>query len=201
MRDRFDVFFSYHTVDHATVTRSPGACTSAAIRVFLDRWYLAAGQPWPQALERTLADCGAVAVFLGAEGLGPWQQRERAGARPAKGGSRAFPGHSGCCSPAPIPRWASSGSTPGGFGRGGAGDPGCRHSPSAAGTNRVATDRSRPRRNLPLPWPAALPRGPSRSSSAAPPSPRRWRQRSPVSRSSRSSARPAAASRRWCAPA
>jgi hypothetical protein len=34
-------------------------------------------EPSAQALERSLANCGAVAVFLGAEGLGPWQQRER----------------------------------------------------------------------------------------------------------------------------
>jgi len=51
--------------------------TARGLRVFLDRWYLTPGQPWPQALERTLACCHAVAVFLGADGLGPWQQRER----------------------------------------------------------------------------------------------------------------------------
>ena len=77
MRDRFDVFFSYHTVDHAAVTQVARRLHERGIRVFLDRWYLAAGQPWPQALEQTLASCGAVAVFVGAEGLGPWQQRER----------------------------------------------------------------------------------------------------------------------------
>jgi TIR domain len=73
----FDVFFSYNRVDHATVTRVAWALHQRQISVFLDRWYLAAGQPWPQALERTLASCSAVAVFLGAEGLGPWQHPER----------------------------------------------------------------------------------------------------------------------------
>ena len=77
MRERFEVFFSYNTVDHAAVTRVARAMGERGICVFLDRWYLAAGQPWPQALERTLAACNAVAVFIGAEGLGPWQQRER----------------------------------------------------------------------------------------------------------------------------
>jgi hypothetical protein len=61
------------------------------IRVFLDRWYLAAGQPWPQALEQTLAACGAVAVFIGADGLGPWQQRERDLALDRQGREPGFP--------------------------------------------------------------------------------------------------------------
>jgi KaiC/GvpD/RAD55 family RecA-like ATPase len=87
----FDVFFSYHTVDHAAVTQVAKRLHDRGIRVFLDRWYLAAGQPWPQALERTLASCGAVAVFIGAEGLGPWQQRERDLALDRQGREPDFP--------------------------------------------------------------------------------------------------------------
>lgn len=77
MAGAFDVFFSYSVRDHAAVEGTARALTDAGLRVFLDRWYLTPGQPWPQALERTLAACSAVAVFIGAEGLGPWQQRER----------------------------------------------------------------------------------------------------------------------------
>lgn len=73
----FDVFFSYSTRDHAAVERVARALTDCGLRVFLDRWYLTPGQPWPQLLEETLAACNAVAVFIGADGLGPWQQRER----------------------------------------------------------------------------------------------------------------------------
>lgn len=73
---QFDVFFSYHTRDHATVEKVARSVAARGLRVFLDRWYLIPGQPWPAALERTLASCRAVAVFLGAEGLGSWQQRE-----------------------------------------------------------------------------------------------------------------------------
>jgi hypothetical protein len=91
MRGSFDVFFSYHTVDHAIVTQVAQRLHDRGIRVFLDRWYLAAGQPWPQALEQTLASCGAVAVFLGAEGLGPWQQRERDLALDRQGREPGFP--------------------------------------------------------------------------------------------------------------
>jgi Novel STAND NTPase 1/TIR domain len=87
----FDVFFSYSTCDHAAVKRVARELTGYGIRVFLDRWYLTPGQPWPQALEQTLAGCGAVAVFIGAEGLGPWQQRERDLALDRQGREPGFP--------------------------------------------------------------------------------------------------------------
>ena len=73
----FDVFFSYHWRDHAAVEPVAHKLTDRGLRVFLDRWYLAAGQPWPQELERNLRACAAVAAFVGPEGLGTWQQRER----------------------------------------------------------------------------------------------------------------------------
>jgi hypothetical protein len=73
----FDVCFRYADRDRAAVERAARDLTGRGLRVFLDRWYLAPGQPWPQALEQALAARGAVAVFVGGEGLGPWQQRER----------------------------------------------------------------------------------------------------------------------------
>ena len=91
MAGSFDVFFSYATADHAAVERVARALHDRGIRVFLDRWYLAPGLPWPQALERTLAACKAVAVFIGAEGLGPWQQRERDLALDRQGREPGFP--------------------------------------------------------------------------------------------------------------
>src|SRR5512147_125960 len=91
LRDAFDVFFSYHTADHAAVTQVARGLHERGIRVFLDRWYLAAGQPWPQALEQILASCGAVAVFVGAQGLGPWQQREQDMALDRQGREPGFP--------------------------------------------------------------------------------------------------------------
>jgi formylglycine-generating enzyme required for sulfatase activity len=44
--------------------------------VYVDRWYLPPGQPWPQALEQVLLRCGAVATFLGPYGMGDWQRQE-----------------------------------------------------------------------------------------------------------------------------
>src|SRR6516164_1692174 len=91
MPGSFDVFFSYSTVDHGAVTRVARALHERGIRVFLDRWYLAAGQPWPQVLEQTLESCSSVAIFVGAHGLGPWQQRERDLALDRQGREPGFP--------------------------------------------------------------------------------------------------------------
>ena len=87
----FDVFFSYHWRDHAQVEAVAHALTRRGLRLFLDRWYLSPGRSWPQVLERTLASCGSVAVFLGSEGLGPWQQRERDLALDRQGREPDFP--------------------------------------------------------------------------------------------------------------
>lgn len=72
-----DVFFSYNTCDHEQVEAVAQSLTKHGLKVFLDRWYLKPGQPWPQMLEQVLGSCQSMAIFLGDEGLGPWQQRER----------------------------------------------------------------------------------------------------------------------------
>jgi WD40 repeat protein len=75
--DPYDVFFSYHWRDHAAVEAVAQAMCQQGLNVFLDRWYLISGRSWPEALEELLASCRAVAVFVGREGMGPWQQREK----------------------------------------------------------------------------------------------------------------------------
>jgi hypothetical protein len=73
----YDVFFSYHWPDQAAVETVARALSRQGLNVFLDRWYLIPGRPWPQVLEEVIAACRAVAVFVGPQGLGPWQQREK----------------------------------------------------------------------------------------------------------------------------
>ena len=73
----FDVFFSYHWRDHEAVEAVARVLRDQGLKIFLDRWYLVPGQPWPQALEQALAGCRAVAVFVGPQTLGPWQLREK----------------------------------------------------------------------------------------------------------------------------
>jgi WD40 repeat protein len=74
--DRYDVFLSYHWRDHERVEALARGLRDRDLSVFLDRWYLVPGRPWPQALEQVLRACRAVAVCVGPGEMGPWQQRE-----------------------------------------------------------------------------------------------------------------------------
>ena len=74
--DRYDVFLSYHWRDHERVETLARSLRDKDLSVFLDRWYLVPGRPWPQALEQVLRACRAVAVCVGPGEMGPWQQRE-----------------------------------------------------------------------------------------------------------------------------
>ena len=100
MRDRFDVFFSYHTVDHATVTQVARRLHERGDPGFLDRWYLAAGQPWPQALERTSLTAAPSPSFSAQKGSVPGSSGSGIWRSTGKGGA-GFPVIR-CCSPAPI---------------------------------------------------------------------------------------------------
>ena len=72
----FDVFLSYNSSDHAFITALATQLKDRQVEVFLDRWHLIPGQPWPERLRKVLASCKAVAVCVGPHEMGPWQQRE-----------------------------------------------------------------------------------------------------------------------------
>lgn len=72
-----DIFLSYNYRDHDSVQEVARKLQTQGLSVFLDRWYLAPGHSWPNALEQVLSHCRAVAVFVGPSGLGRWQQKEK----------------------------------------------------------------------------------------------------------------------------
>ena len=71
-----DVFLSFNGRDRRDVEYIAVRLRERNVDAFMDRWYLVPGQPWPEALDAALSACRSVAVFLGREGLGRWQQRE-----------------------------------------------------------------------------------------------------------------------------
>ena len=91
MPARYDVFLSYHWHDQASVLALAERLKAQNLKVFLDRWYLTPGQPWPQLLEQALASCGAVAVCVGPGEMGPWQQREMFSALDRQAKETGFP--------------------------------------------------------------------------------------------------------------
>ncbi len=72
-----NVFLSYSRTDQAVVERLAKALRDRGLRPFIDQWYLTPGRSWQQELEQHLVRCQAVAVCLGGEGMGSWQQREQ----------------------------------------------------------------------------------------------------------------------------
>src|SRR4051794_34322623 len=70
------LFLSYNRLDQEAVVSICKLLDARGLRTFLDRDQLVPGLPWPQALEQALRSARAVAVFLGPQGLGLWQQRE-----------------------------------------------------------------------------------------------------------------------------
>jgi hypothetical protein len=87
----YDVFFSYNWRDYAEVEAVARDLHQQGLNVFLDRWYLVPGRPWPQALEEVLSSCRSVAIFIGPQGMGPWQQREKYLALSRQTGQPDFP--------------------------------------------------------------------------------------------------------------
>lgn len=77
---QFDLFLSYNRLDQTLVDPLAEALRDQGLKVFKDDWYLRPGEPWPVALEKNLTASRAIAVAVGRNGLGPWQQREAAAA-------------------------------------------------------------------------------------------------------------------------
>jgi len=73
---RYDVFLSHNSADKAAVEYLAQRLREADLEPFLDKWHLVPGDPWQEALEKTLDQSRTCAVFLGPEGLGPWENEE-----------------------------------------------------------------------------------------------------------------------------
>lgn len=89
--DGDDLFVSYQWRDHSVVEKLARALRQRGIAVSLDRWYVAPGQDWQQRLREVLSSASAVALCVGPQGLGSWQQRERQLALKRQSAEPAFP--------------------------------------------------------------------------------------------------------------
>lgn len=73
---RFDVFLCHNSVDKPAVKTIGRQLMERGILPWLDEWELRPGMPWQRLLEEQIAGIGAAAVFVGADGFGPWQRQE-----------------------------------------------------------------------------------------------------------------------------
>ena len=75
----FDVFISYNNDDKETVEVIAEELRKRDITVWFDKWELIPGQPWQESLEYIVKTARSAAVFVGKDGIGPWQNREMRG--------------------------------------------------------------------------------------------------------------------------
>jgi hypothetical protein len=72
----FDVFLCHNSVDKPAVKDIGARLKNQGILPWLDEWELRPGVPWQRLLEQQIGRIKAAAVFVGREGIGPWQHQE-----------------------------------------------------------------------------------------------------------------------------
>lgn len=72
----FDVFLSYNSVDGNEVESVATRLKKNGILPWFDRWEIKPGIRWQRELEKQIESIRSASVFVGANGIGPWQQLE-----------------------------------------------------------------------------------------------------------------------------
>lgn len=72
----FDVFLCHNSSDKREVKEIGNKLKERGILPWLDEWELRPGLPWQRLLEEQIEQIKSAAVFVGSEGIGPWQQQE-----------------------------------------------------------------------------------------------------------------------------
>ena len=73
----YDAFLSHNSPDKPAVEQiARWLEDKAGLKVWLDKWNLIPGDPWQEGIEDALDQSRCCVVFLGPNGLGPWQNEE-----------------------------------------------------------------------------------------------------------------------------
>jgi CheY-like chemotaxis protein len=72
----FDVFLCHNNKDKDAVKEIAIELQEHEILPWLDEWQLKPGVPWQDALEQRISKIKSAAVFVGSNGIGPWQKKE-----------------------------------------------------------------------------------------------------------------------------
>jgi small GTP-binding protein len=72
----FDVFLCHNDVDKSAVKKIGEQLRQQGILPWLDEWQLRPGLPWQRLLEQQITKIKSAAVFIGKDGVGPWEQLE-----------------------------------------------------------------------------------------------------------------------------
>ena len=72
----FDVFLCHNNEDKPAVIKIAQQLQRNNIKPWLDSWELRPGFPWQRALEEQISQIRSAAIFIGSNGIGPWQNQE-----------------------------------------------------------------------------------------------------------------------------
>jgi TIR domain len=72
----FDVFLCHNSQDKPAVKRLAKRIETEGLRPWFDEWHAPPGTDWLWELEKQIANVRSAAVFIGQNGLGPWQREE-----------------------------------------------------------------------------------------------------------------------------
>ena len=72
----FDVFASYNRQDKSEVLRIAEGLERRGIIAWVDEWDISPGQSWQKLIQEQMAQVKSAAVFVGQNGIGPWQNEE-----------------------------------------------------------------------------------------------------------------------------
>jgi len=74
--NEYDVFLSYNSQDKQAVEYIARLLKTNRVRIWFDRWNLRPGSRWQEELENIIETCKTAAVFVGPNGIGPWENIE-----------------------------------------------------------------------------------------------------------------------------
>ena len=77
--EQFDVFLCHNSQDKPEVIEIAKQLKAKEIVPWLDLWELPPGQNWQMLLEKQIANIKSAAIFVGSNGIGPWQEQELRG--------------------------------------------------------------------------------------------------------------------------
>lgn len=73
---KFDVFLCHNTKNKPALKRIGQELIIRGLRPWLDEWELRPGVPWQELVEEQIEEIKSAAVFVGKDGIGPWQNQE-----------------------------------------------------------------------------------------------------------------------------
>lgn len=76
MNQQFDIFLSHNSADKAVIRKIKQLLLKKKLSVWLDEDELQPGINWMPLLEKAICNCRSAGVFVGSNGIGPWEDEE-----------------------------------------------------------------------------------------------------------------------------